>query len=188
MIVNNGAMVRSKEGHTHVRHLLPLATARRVLQSTEPWREGAAVVFRPPAGQPDGAGKDRLGGPTRGGYYKRKPPVHGESHPLEACLNEEPYPGDVYRSRCAHASSRKDASQRAFASDYSLAVTVYGDKDFAMIDVIHPSVSKAPPWPNGQASAAIPRRKSWPLGITITTWKCYPLRVSPWLWRTECRN
>jgi HAD superfamily hydrolase (TIGR01484 family) len=23
MIVNNGAMVRSKEGHTHVRHLLP---------------------------------------------------------------------------------------------------------------------------------------------------------------------
>ena len=29
-----------------------------------------------------------------------------------------------------------------FASDYSLAVTVYEDKDFAMIDVIHPSVSK----------------------------------------------
>jgi len=35
-----------------VRHLLPLATARRVLQVHEPWREGAAVVFdRPQANQ-----------------------------------------------------------------------------------------------------------------------------------------
>src|SRR5882762_10428843 len=41
MIVNNGALIRSKEGRTHVRHLLPGAIARNVLQITQPWRDGA---------------------------------------------------------------------------------------------------------------------------------------------------
>src|SRR6516164_8973194 len=52
MIVNNGALVRSKDGRTHVRHLLPKDTARLVLQATRPWRSGTAVVFdRPRANQ-----------------------------------------------------------------------------------------------------------------------------------------
>src|SRR3981081_4602639 len=38
MIVNNGALVRSKDGETHLRHLLPRATALRVLQATAAWR------------------------------------------------------------------------------------------------------------------------------------------------------
>src|ERR1700751_1559327 len=36
MIVNNGALVRTKNGETMVRHLLPRDTAFRVLQSTQP--------------------------------------------------------------------------------------------------------------------------------------------------------
>src|SRR5262245_24838268 len=48
MIVNNGALIRSKEGRTHLRHLLPLATAERVLHLTKPWRDGAAVIFDRP--------------------------------------------------------------------------------------------------------------------------------------------
>src|SRR5438093_10098714 len=45
MIVNNGALIRSKEGRTHLRHLLPQSIARQVLELTKPWREGAAVIF-----------------------------------------------------------------------------------------------------------------------------------------------
>src|SRR2546430_17324043 len=48
MIVNNGALIRSKEGRTHLRHLLPQSIARQVLELTKPWREGAAVIFDRP--------------------------------------------------------------------------------------------------------------------------------------------
>src|SRR2546429_8353184 len=48
MIVNNGALIRSKEGRTHLRHLLPHSIARQVLELTKPWREGAAVIFDRP--------------------------------------------------------------------------------------------------------------------------------------------
>src|SRR5256884_415225 len=45
MIVNNGALIRSKDGRTHLRHLLPRSTAEQVLELTKPWRKGAAVIF-----------------------------------------------------------------------------------------------------------------------------------------------
>src|SRR5262249_22276756 len=48
MIVNNGALIRSKEGQTHLRHLLPCRISARVLERTKPWREGTAVVFDRP--------------------------------------------------------------------------------------------------------------------------------------------
>src|ERR1700722_7695661 len=45
MIVSNGALVRTQDGKTHVRNLLALETARKVLHLTMPWREGVGVVF-----------------------------------------------------------------------------------------------------------------------------------------------
>src|SRR5579862_1486649 len=45
MIVNNGAVVKSKDGSTHLKHLLPHQTARAVLQLAPEHRTGAAVVF-----------------------------------------------------------------------------------------------------------------------------------------------
>src|SRR5437879_2676311 len=45
LIVNNGALVKSKDGTTHLRHLLPRDIARRALQATPHFREGTAVVF-----------------------------------------------------------------------------------------------------------------------------------------------
>jgi len=142
MIVNNGAMVRSKEGQTHLRHLLPRDTARRVLQSTKLWREGAAVVFdRPEANQMILENID-WEDPTRGGYFARNRQFLAESKPLEDCLDEDPiqvmFTGPVAPMRDVEKALRAVP----FAKDYSLAVTVYEDRDFAMIDVIHPAVSK----------------------------------------------
>src|SRR5262245_15819521 len=48
MIVNNGAVVRSKDGTTHLRHLLPRETALRLLAHMEPFRRRAALVFDRP--------------------------------------------------------------------------------------------------------------------------------------------
>jgi Cof subfamily protein (haloacid dehalogenase superfamily) len=142
MIVNNGALIRSAEGETRLRHLLPRGTAEDVLQRTQPWREGAAVVFdRPLANQvmlesldPD----DSL----RYAYYSRNQKYIGFAKPLETCLTEDPiqvmFSGRVGPMREAEAVLRR----QGFAAHYSLAVTLYEAKDFAMIDVLNPTISK----------------------------------------------
>src|SRR4030088_1838418 len=142
MIVNNGALIRSKEGRTHLRHLLPRSTAEQVLELTRPWREGAAVISdRQLENQlmlevldPDDS--------MRYAYYSRNLEFIGLANPLETCLTEDPiqvmFSGKVAAMREAEASLRG----AAFAGEYGLAATSYLSKDFAMIDVIHPECSK----------------------------------------------
>ena len=142
MIVNNGAMVRTSDGETRVRHLLPKETAFRVLRVTEPWRDGTAVVFdRPKANQVMLQSID-WNDATRGGYYKRNREFLAEAHPLESCLTEDPiqvmFTGAVSPMREAELVLR----EVQFGQEFALAVTVYEAKNFSMIDVIHPSVSK----------------------------------------------
>ena len=142
MIVNNGALVRTKEGHTLARHLLPRDTALRVLQATQYWRDGASVVFdRPRANQVMLETIDLEDG-IRGAYYKWNRPFLGEARPLETCLVEDPiqvmFSGPVQPMRAAEQALR--AVQ--FIDEFALAVTSYESKDFSMIDVINPRVSK----------------------------------------------
>lgn len=142
MIVNNGALVRTKEGQTLLRHLLPKETARRVLRATEPWREATAVVFdRPQANQVMLQSID-WDDPTRGGYYRRNRAYLAEVVPLESCLEEDPiqvmYTGSVASMREAESTLRRVQ----FAEEFTLAATVYEDRDFSMIDVIHAGVTK----------------------------------------------
>jgi Cof subfamily protein (haloacid dehalogenase superfamily) len=142
MIVNNGALVRTKDGRILLRHLLPKETARRVVQATEPWRGATAVVFdRPQANQVILQSID-WNDPTRGGYYRRNREFLAEAKPLESCLTEDPiqvmFTGGVALMREAEL-----ALQRVqFREEFNLAVTVYEDRDFSMIDVIHPGVTK----------------------------------------------
>src|SRR5260370_31429915 len=48
MIVNNGGLIRSNDGQTRLKRLLPVETARWVLELGRPWRGGAAVIFDRP--------------------------------------------------------------------------------------------------------------------------------------------
>jgi Cof subfamily protein (haloacid dehalogenase superfamily) len=142
MIVNNGALVRTKEGRTLLRHLLPRETAKRVLEATEPWRAATAVVFdRPQANQVMLQSID-WDDPIRGGYYRRNRNFLAEAMPLESCLTEDPiqvmFTGSVTPIREAEVTLRRVQ----FAQEFELAVTVYEDRDFSMIDVIHPGVTK----------------------------------------------
>jgi Cof subfamily protein (haloacid dehalogenase superfamily) len=142
LIVNNGALVRTKEGQTHLRHLLPRETAHRVLQATTTWRYGASVVFdRPRANQVMLETIDLEDG-IRGAYYKRNLPFLGEARPLESCLTEDPIQvmlsGPVAPMREAETALRSVQ----FSGEFALAVTVYEAKDFSMLDVINPRISK----------------------------------------------
>jgi Cof subfamily protein (haloacid dehalogenase superfamily) len=142
MIVNNGALIRSKEGQTHLRHLLPRKIAEQVLWLTLPWREGAAVIFDRPAQNqvmlevldPD----DSL----RYAYYSRNREFIGLAKPLESCLTEDPiqvmFSDKVKPMRDAELALRG----APFVKEFALAVTTYESRDFAMIDVINPACSK----------------------------------------------
>jgi Cof subfamily protein (haloacid dehalogenase superfamily) len=142
MIVNNGALVRTKEGETLARHLLPRDTALRVLQATLPWREATSVVFdRALANQVMMEAIDLEDG-IRGAYYKWNRPFLGEARPLETCLVEDPiqvmFSGPVQPMKAAEQALRGVQ----FVGEFALAVTAYESKDFSMIDVINPRVSK----------------------------------------------
>ena len=75
-------------------------------------------------------------------YYRRNREFLGEAAPLEKCLTEDPIQvmlaGPVAPMREAESVLRSVQ----FSKEFTLAVTLYEDKDFSMIDVIHASITK----------------------------------------------
>jgi Cof subfamily protein (haloacid dehalogenase superfamily) len=142
MIVSNGALVRTKDGQTRLRHLLSRETARRVLEATQDWRTATAVIFDRPREEQVMLQRIDLDDPTRGGYFRRNREFLAEAVPLESCLVEDPlqvmYTGTVASMREAETALRSVQ----FAEEFALAATVYEDKDFSMLDVVHPKVTK----------------------------------------------
>lgn len=142
LIVNNGALIKSQDGTTHLRHLLPRKTARRVLEAVAPWRDGTAVVF-------DRAREKQVvfehldwNDPSRREYFTRNREFLAQVSPLQDCLTEDPIQvmltGQVAPIRKAEHLLEK----APFRAEFALAVTVYESRDFSMIDVINPVCSK----------------------------------------------
>jgi Cof subfamily protein (haloacid dehalogenase superfamily) len=142
MICNNGALVRTHDGITHLRHLLAKDTARNVLQATEPWREGAGVVFDRPRANQIILEVIHTDDPIRSGYYNRNSEFLSVAKPLESCLTEDPiqvmFSGKVKEMRDVESTLRA----AAFANEFALAVTRYESRNFTMIDAIRPATSK----------------------------------------------
>jgi Cof subfamily protein (haloacid dehalogenase superfamily) len=142
MIVNNGALIRSTDGETHLRHLLDQNVARSVLEATQPWREGAAVIFDRPRENQLMLETLREDDSIRYAYYKRNLEHIGIASPLEKSLTEDPiqvmFSGTVAEMRAAESILRN----ADFASGYRLAFTVYDSRDFAMIDVLPADCTK----------------------------------------------
>jgi Cof subfamily protein (haloacid dehalogenase superfamily) len=164
MIVNNGALVRTKDGQTLLRHLLPRETARRVILTTTPWRDSTVVVFDRPSANQMILESINWEDPTRGGYYSRNRQFMAAVTPLESCLNEDPlqvmYTGSVVAMREAEMTLRRVQ----FAEEFTVAATVYEDRDFSMIDVIHPGVTKGTTLAEWTAARAIAREEILAIG------------------------
>jgi Cof subfamily protein (haloacid dehalogenase superfamily) len=142
MIVNNGALVKSKDGITHLKHLLPHQTARAVLHRFPEHRAGAAVVFdRPRANQVIYEQID-WEDPRRKLYYARNRQFITQVSPLEDCLTEDPiqvmYSGSV--TEMQKVSTALQGLPKTL--EFSLAMTFYDHRDFAMVDVIRLNCSK----------------------------------------------
>jgi Cof subfamily protein (haloacid dehalogenase superfamily) len=142
MIVSNGALIRTHDGETHLRHLLPRQVAARVLEITKPWRDGAGVVFDRPHEKQVILEVLETDDPIRTAYYARNKEFLAQAIPLESCLTEDPLQvmlsGKVAPMRAAEAVLRAAQTEENFG----IASTIYESRDFAMIDVIHPRCSK----------------------------------------------
>jgi len=142
MIVSNGALIRTQDGKTHLRHLLPRETAARVLEMTKRWRDGAAVIFDRPREDQVMLEVVAFDDPIRSAYYARNKEFVGQAVPLESCLTEDP----LQVMLCGKVAPMRDAEAQLLGAQeiqgFKVASTVYESRDFAMIDVLHPRCSK----------------------------------------------
>ncbi|MGA7623117.1 MAG: HAD-IIB family hydrolase [Candidatus Acidiferrales bacterium] len=143
MIVNNGAVAKSRNGTTHLRYLLPSQTARRVLKSTSEFRAHAAVVFDRPGARQVMMERVDWDDPFRGGYFRRNREYIGEMAPLDDCLNGEDPIQVMYAGNCAPMRAAMNTlAEISGAGEFMLALTEYESRDFSILDVLCPGVTK----------------------------------------------
>jgi Cof subfamily protein (haloacid dehalogenase superfamily) len=142
MIVNNGAMVKSRTGETVLRRLLPRDTALAVLEGTRPFEDCVAIVFD--RGDERQIVFERMdwSHPHRHGYYARNKDFIAAASPLAEAVTEDPvqvmFTGDVKRMRTLAG----ELKGLPIADRYSVALTEYELRDFALVDVNDAGCSK----------------------------------------------
>ncbi len=155
MIVNNGALVKSSAGETQMLRVLPRAVARRVLDATSEYREMPSVCFDRPRENQLIFERIDWDDPLRGPYFARNREFISQMSPLADCLTEDPiqimFTGSVERAKTVESL----LSGSPFSSEFSLAATIYQNRDFGMVDVIPPGCSK------GSTLAEWVRRRGW---------------------------
>lgn len=143
LIVNNGALIKSKNGETHQQHLLPSNTARKVLEGTAEFRASAGVVFDRPLERQLIFEKVDWDDPRRGGYFRRNREYIAEVSPLTDCLNGEDPIQVLYTGACQPIrSAMRQLSALPIAEGFTLALTEYESRDFSILDVLRPGVTK----------------------------------------------
>jgi hydroxymethylpyrimidine pyrophosphatase-like HAD family hydrolase len=163
LILSNGAVVKTRDGETKMRRLLPRDVARQVLAAAPRHRQSAAVTFdRPRAAQIVYESID-WEHPRHSRFFSANRPFLAEVSPLEDCLTEDPVQV-MFTGGCAEmrelfnqlrqdtrpeggecgSSGAKLAAVVGESSDhrYSVALTEYEHRDFSLVDVLQAGCSK----------------------------------------------
>ncbi|MGE5361322.1 MAG: Cof-type HAD-IIB family hydrolase [Bacteroidales bacterium] len=142
LMVNNGAIVKSRDGRTLLAHMLSRDIARAVLESTRAYRDAAAVVFDRPRDEQVIFERIDWADPRRSSYAQRNRVFVAEMSPLERCLTEDPI--QVMFNGPFALMRRLIAELRAlpFAASFAISVTEYESRDFVMVDVVRAGCSK----------------------------------------------
>lgn len=142
MVCNNGALVKNKERTTFIRNLLSAQTARKVIASAPEYRSAAMVMFDRQREKQVVLEMIDWNDPARKGYFERNREFLAEIVPLEDCLDEDPiqvmFAGRVEPMR---ALGRALAEQ-PWCAEISTALTEYEARDFSLVDVLRPGISK----------------------------------------------
>ncbi|MEQ1758478.1 MAG: HAD-IIB family hydrolase [Vicinamibacterales bacterium] len=161
LIVSNGAVSRSHDGTTIDRRLLPVTTARSVLEATRHVRSSAALIFdRDQAGQIVFESMD-WAHPGRRGYFERNRELIAQAETLEAALIEDPiqvmFNGGVMAMR--------DLARLIDGSpDYVVSVTEYEARDFTLVDVTSREATKGLALGRRAAALGVPRESIMAIG------------------------
>lgn len=140
LITSNGAVVKDRTGVTLARRVLPRALAATVLGRAAAWRDCAALLFDRPGVQ---VIFERLGleDERRRTYYELNREAVIEHSPLEACLDDDPiqimFSGPVERMRALRQYLQPNG-----ACEFSVSITEYEHRDFALVDVMASGCSK----------------------------------------------
>lgn len=141
LILSNGAVVKTCDGETLQRRLLPREIAHDVLQRTPEYREGAAVVFdRPREGQVVFEAID-WDHPRRSRFFAKNRVFLAEAKPLENCLSEDPVQV-MFNGTCSSMRGLYGMLKRSSDGLFSVALTEYQHRDVSLVDVIRTGVSK----------------------------------------------
>jgi 5-amino-6-(5-phospho-D-ribitylamino)uracil phosphatase len=165
MIVSNGALIKSKSGVTIQRHLLPAATAGRVLDATTGFRSGLSVIFDRPREKQIILEHVDWDHPVRGPYLRRNREFIAEISPLAAALNGDDPVQVGYAGSCASARALMHLLESLpFANEFALALTEYLVRDLSILDILAPTVSKGASLTEWAGRRAVPRQNLMAIG------------------------
>jgi Cof subfamily protein (haloacid dehalogenase superfamily) len=141
LIVNNGAVVRAPDGSTALRHLVARGIVRQILAETTGFEDSVAIVFdRQDARQIVYETMDWTH-PNRRGYYEKNRAFIARV-PLTEALVDDPiqvmFNGSVAPMRRLVSTLRALPISR----HYTVAITEYEARDFALVDLNGPGCSK----------------------------------------------
>jgi len=144
LILSNGAIVKTRDGETLTRRLLPRDVARSILARVPGHRDGTAVVFdRPREGQVVFEVID-WEHPRHHRFFASNRPYLAEASPLETCLVEDPiqvmFSGGCLEMRRLFDDLRRPSP--ATPPTYEVTLTEYVHRDFSLVDIIQAGCSK----------------------------------------------
>lgn len=156
MIVNNGALVRDAAGRTALRHVVQREVARAILAETRAFEDSVAVVFDRQDDRQIVFERMDWSHPHRRGYYARNRAFIAEGV-LEDALAEDPI--QVMFNGRVEPMRRLLTTLRAMpqASAFTVAITEYEARDFALVDVNGPGCSKGTTLARWAALCGVPR-------------------------------
>jgi Cof subfamily protein (haloacid dehalogenase superfamily) len=164
-IVNNGAVVRGPDGSTALRHLLSRHVARQILEQTSAFDDSVAIVF------------DRIDDqivfermdwshPQRAGYYAKNRAFISQRSLAEA-LDADPIQV-MFNGSVAPMRRLMDALRAMPVADrFTVAITEYEARDFALVDVNGPNCSKGSTLARYAALCQVPREQVMAVGDNL---------------------
>ena len=164
LILSNGAIVKTREGTTLSRRLLPREIARDVLARIPLHRDGAAVTFdRPCEGQVVFETID-WEHPRHQRFFAANRPFLRAVTPLEACLTEDPvqvmFSGGCAEMRAVFAQLRDNEA-------FGVTLTEYLHRDFSLVDVVRAGCSKGAALEEWAAQRGVRRDEVMAIGDNI---------------------
>jgi 5-amino-6-(5-phospho-D-ribitylamino)uracil phosphatase len=165
LIVSNGALIKSSDGETHFRQLLPAETARAVLESTAEFRSCAGVIFDRPRERQIVFEHVDWEGPFVGPYLRRHRDQVAEVDPLTDCLDGEDPVEVLYLDNCARVTrAMKSLEALAAAHKCTLALTEYPHRNLSMLDVLGHGVNKGAALAEWARLRGVPRENVMAIG------------------------